>query len=400
MHFIGYARVSDKEQAKTGYSIEAQTEAIEQWSIEQGHTISRIMTEIKSSSKPSQETRPAFEQSIKLVLAGAADGLVVRWIDRFARNVEDFLRVRSQLFQAGKQLISISEPLLNGDPTDPVSRYLATAVMAAYQLQAELSGLKAAQGRERRARLGQYPGSVPMGYSRENRQIVTDALTGRQISEAFLAFSTGKYSLDSWAKEAYLRGIIAPTGGIIGKGGWLRIFRNIFYIGRYTWKGIEYIGDYEPLVSEEVFNRVQEILNSHHPGEGQQRHFWLLAGLLWSDVHHHLMVGTLIKGQFRYYRATGQSREHNIKADDIESRVIQFLSLITWTGENQYLIPEEWRLALKISANVGQLWPFLRGEKEQRAYLRLVFFERGIRVSEGGAILKVDLMPGFVKLGS
>lgn len=398
MHFIGYARVSDKEQAKTGYSIEAQTETIEAWASEQGHTIGRVMTEIKSSSKPSQETRPVFEQSVKLVLAGSSDGLVVRWIDRFARNVEDFLRVRSQLFQANKQLISISEPLLNGDPTDPVSRYLATAVMAAYQLQAELSGLKAAQGRERRARLGQYPGAVPMGYNRENRQIVTALVTGRQISEAFLTFSAGKYTLDSWASEAEKRGIIGPKGGIIAKGGWLRIFRNTFYIGRYTWKGIEYIGDYEPLVSEETFNRVQEILNSHGPGEEQQRHFWLLAGLLWSDVYHRLMVGTLIKGEFRYYRATGQGREHNIKADDIEGRVIQLLSLIKWTGENPYLIPEQWRLALKVSTNAGQLWPFLRGEKEQRAYLRLIFFERGVRVSEGGAILKVDLLPGFVKL--
>ncbi|NJN97955.1 MAG: recombinase family protein [Anaerolineales bacterium] len=159
MRFIGYARVSDKEQLKKGFSVEAQQEAIEAWAAELGHTISRVMIEPgRSGSKPSQETRPVFEQAVRLVLAGAADGLVVRWMDRFARNVEDFLRVRSQFFQAGKQLVSISEPLLNGDPGDPVSRYISVAIMNAYQLQAELSGLKAAQGRERRAKQGQYPG--------------------------------------------------------------------------------------------------------------------------------------------------------------------------------------------------------------------------------------------------
>lgn len=147
-----------------------------------------------------------FEQSVKLVLAEAADGLVVKWMDRFARNVEDFLRVRSQFFQAGKQLVSISEPLLNGDPSDPVAKYMATAVMAAYQLQAELSGLKAAQGRERRARMGQYPGLPPIGYTRVNKQIVIHPQHGPMIAASFREFSSGKWTLDSWLKEADRRG--------------------------------------------------------------------------------------------------------------------------------------------------------------------------------------------------
>lgn len=396
MRLIGYARVSDKEQAKTGYSIEAQTEAIEVWASEQGHTVSRIFTEIKSSSKPSQETRPTFEQAVKLVLAGAADGLAVKWMDRFARNVEDYLRVRSQFFQAGKHLVSISEPLLNGDPSDPVARYLATAIMAAYQLQAELSGLKAAQGRERRAKQGQYPGAVPLGYERVDRQIKPHKVTGQQITEAFLVFSTGKFTLKTWGQEAEMRGVLAHRGGVISKSGWQRIFRNPFYVGRYTWKGVEYLGDYEPLVSEETFSTVQELLDAGRAPDGQKHHFWLLSGLLWSDVYHHLMVGTLIKGEFRYYRATGAGPEHNIKADDIEGRVIDLLSLIKWSGENKYHVPEQWRLALRVSANVGQLWPFLVSDHERREFLRLIFFERGVRVGPGGAILKVDLLPGFI----
>lgn len=398
MRFIGYARVSDKEQYKTGFSIEAQTEAIEVWASEQGHTVGRVLTEIKSSSKPSQETRPTFEQAVKLVLAGAADGLVVKWMDRFARNVEDYLRVRSQFFQAGKQLVSISEPLLNGDPANPVARYLATAIMAAYQLQAELSGLKAAQGRERRAKQGQYPGAVPLGYERVDRQIKPHKVTGQQLKEAFLAFSTGKFTLESWAQEADRRGIVASRGGVISKSGWQRIFRNTFYVGRYTWKGVEYLGDFEPLVSEETFTTVQEILDGAATEGGQQKHFWLLAGLLWSDVHHRLMVGTLIKGEFRYYRATGAGPEHNVRADDIEAKVANLLGQIKWSGENKYHVPEHWRLALRVSANVGQLWPYLSGDKERREFLRLIFFERGVRVGPGGAILKVDLLPGFDKL--
>lgn len=395
MRFIGYARVSDKEQVKKGYSIEAQQEAIEAWATEHGHTINRVMVEPgRSGSKPSQETRPVFEQAVRLILVGAADGLVVKWMDRFARNVEDFLRVRSQFFQAGKQLVSISEPLLNGDPSDPVSRYISVAIMNAYQLQAELSGLKAAQGRERRAKQGQYPGLPPIGYTRSERHIVLDLELGSEISKAFLEFSTGRWTLESWAGEAQARGYRSNRGQIIGKGGWHRIFRNSFYVGRYTWAGVEYMGDYEPLVSQETWNAVQEILDSYEKGGGQ-RHFWLLSGLLWSEPLGKLMIGAQIKGRFNYYRATTAGRpEHNVRAEEIEARVIERLNCIKWTGENPYRVPEEWRLALRVASNVGQLYAYL-GQAQQKELLRLVFLKKGIIVASGGAITKIDLYSEF-----
>ncbi|MCK6627840.1 MAG: recombinase family protein [Anaerolineae bacterium] len=395
MRFIGYARVSDKEQLKKGFSVEAQQEAIEAWAVELGHTISRVMVEPgRSGAKPSQEARPVFEQAVRLVLAGAADGLVVKWMDRFARNVEDFLRVRSQFFQAGKQLISISEPLLNGDPGDPVARYIAVAIMNAYQLQAELSGLKAAQGRERRARQGQYPGLPPIGYTRIDKKIVIHPELGPTIATSFLEFATGRWTLDSWLKEAAGRGYKSSRGQIINKSGWHRIFRNPFYVGRYVWKGQEYLGDYEPLVSQATFEAVQEILDSYDKSQGEH-HFWLLSGLLWSEPLSRLMVGAQIKGRFNYYRAAADGRpEHNVRAEEIEGRVIERLNCIRWDGDNPYRVPEEWRLALKVSSNVGQLYAYL-GHAQQRELLRLIFLKKGIVVASGGSISKIDCYSGF-----
>ena len=97
MDFIGYSRVSDMEQIKTGYSIEAQEERILSWGQSTGNEIHRIFVEPgKSGVKPFEKFRPTFQQAVNTVLIGNIDGLVVVWIDRFARNVEDFLWVRSQ----------------------------------------------------------------------------------------------------------------------------------------------------------------------------------------------------------------------------------------------------------------------------------------------------------------
>lgn len=398
MRIIGYARVSDKEQVKSGYSIDAQQETIQQWCADQQHTLVRVYIEPgRSGSKPSQEARPTFEQAVSLVCAGLADGMVVKWMDRFARNVEDFLRVRSQFYQAGKYLISIQEPLLNGDPGDPVARYISVAIMNAYQLQAELSGLKAAQGRERRAKQGQYPGTVPLGYKRVERAIVVDPEHAPMVIAAFAEFKSGAYTLDTWTVEAARRGYTTKREGKIAKSGWHRILRNKFYIGRYTWQGEEYSGDYALFIDEDTFNAVQEILDQHGTGESVRKNFWLLSGLLWSDVHACLMHGVLVKEKFAYYRAVRKGRpDHTIRADELESRVIDRLAGIRWNGERPYTLPEAWRLAFRMSVNMGQIYTYLETDQARRDLLRDIFFQRGIRIAAGGAIMAVDLLPGFV----
>lgn len=397
MRLVGYARVSDKEQVKKGFSIEAQEETIRAWCSENDHDLVKMFVEPgRSGSKRAKDARPTFQAAVEFTLAGGSEGIVVKWMDRFSRNTEDFLRVRSELFQANKQLISISEPLLNGDPSDPIARYISTAIMNAYQLQAELSGLKAAQGRERRAKLGKYPGSVPIGYKRVDREAVPDPDRAEMIAQSFFNFATEPYTLDTWTEEARRRGYTTRRNKPISKGQWARIFRNPFYTGRYTWKDIEYVGDYEAIVTVEIFEAVQEILDARGPEEAGRKHFWLLSGLLWSDVHHKVMTGAMVKGAYTYYRASGAGApEHNVKADEIERQVIKYLDRIEWTGE-PLTLSENLRLAFSVAFDMGQIYPHLITPRERREFLRMIFFKRGIRVAAGGHITGADLLPGFI----
>jgi DNA invertase Pin-like site-specific DNA recombinase len=400
MRLIGYCRVSDKEQAVTGYSIEAQQETITEWCQTHKHHLVQVFTEPgRSGSKPSQETRPGFEYAIQLILMGAADGLVVKWMDRFARNVEDFIRVRSQLFQMGKQLISISEPMLNGDPSDPVARYIAVGIMNAYQLQAELTGVKSAQGRARRARQGKYPGVLPVGYTRQEKTIAPDPDYAPVVVSGFVEFANGGHTLDTWVNESTARGYVTRQGKPFNKSLWHRILRNRFYIGFFTWNGEEYQGDYQPLVSQEMFAAVQEILDGHSTGPSYRTRFWLLSGLLWSDPAARVMTGNLAKGQYAYYRAYHPGRpEHLVNAAEIEERVINTLGRIIWDEENPYSLPEHWRLAFRVSPSMREIYASLETDQERQSLLRMIFFQKGVRVSAGGAIIGFDLKPGFLEV--
>src|SRR5262249_31062055 len=62
------------------------------------------------------------------------------------------------------------------------------------------------------------------------------------------------------------------------------LLRDRYYIGYVTYKGIEYKGRHEALVSEELFDAVQRVLDTHSgSGVRYRSHPHYLKGLLWCD---------------------------------------------------------------------------------------------------------------------
>jgi hypothetical protein len=65
-----------------------------------------------------------------------------------------------------------------------------------------------------------------------------------------------------------------------------------------------------------------------------------------------------------------------------------------WDIGGPVTIPESWKLALKVADHTGEIYPHLV-KAEKREFLRAIFFKQGIRVTSGGGISKVDVLPGF-----
>jgi hypothetical protein len=61
-----------------------------------------------------------------------------------------------------------------------------------------------------------------------------------------------------------------------------QLLRDHYYVGFVTYDGIEYKGRHEPLVTQELFDQVQRILDSHAgSGVRYRTHNHYLKGLLW-----------------------------------------------------------------------------------------------------------------------
>ena len=83
-------------------------------------------------------------------------------------------------------------------------------------------------------------------------------------------YASGQYSLTT-LREA----IFKDLGVRINRSYLETMLKNLFYIGRFQWQGIEYKGTHEPLVSLELFQRVQDTFAGRNKPKYRKHNFAL-----------------------------------------------------------------------------------------------------------------------------
>lgn len=112
------------------------------------------------------------------------------------------------------------------------------------------------------------------------------------------------------------------------------MLRDPYYIGHLVYKGIEYSnGRHEPLISPELFARVQRMLGSHAgTGTRQRTHNHYLKGLLWCARCRRRMVVQRAVGRaggvyfyfFRRGRQDGECDAPYVPIDVLEETVVRY----------------------------------------------------------------------------
>lgn len=393
---VAYVRVSTSEQVK-GYSLEAQITALREWCAVQDFDIVQVYEEAGRSAK--DDARPTFQKMNRDLIKRnvLASAVVVHRVDRFARNLRDLLNYKSRLTQHDLNIYSATEEYINGDSAEDRLMLHIMGALAEYDNAKRAS--EAQKGISAMLRLGIYPGaSIPLGYVRvgEKRlaRIEKDDMA-LLVRWAFFEFVTGDWTLSEWAKEAETQGVKSKSGGPVPAVSWQKIFRNPFYTGKFLWKGILYEGEHPAIIEQSAFDEVQKVLDKGNSGGKKESHFWLFKNLLWSDVHQKPMNGTLVKGQYAYYRAKRKGKpEHNIRANELEANIVHLLTKIRATGQ-PLPVPEAWEWGIHAVDNMGQMWDVLPNLTIQQQFLNLVFFQKGILVDLSGRVRVERVKAGF-----
>ena len=249
---VTYSRVSSAEQAK-GHSLDAQEQCLSDFASGNNLQIVKRFSEAHSAYAPG---RPEFQRMLRYLDEHPSVRAILTYkLDRLTRNMTDHATL-SEL--SDTQIISATEALPGG-ATGELLWNMNAAISRFYSAQlAERTSL----GMLTKCRKGLYPSLAPLGYINvtESPCIVPDPVRADLVREMFEYHARTGVSLAALVDWAAERGLTTRTGGSLRKAALHKMIQNPVYTGTFRWKGEEFEGKYQPLVSRAAFERCQQRL--------------------------------------------------------------------------------------------------------------------------------------------
>jgi site-specific DNA recombinase len=202
--------------------------------------------------------RPLFKEMMRRIEQGEAQAIVCWKLDRLARNFLDGGAVIMLLQTGVIQRIYTHDRVYT--PADNVL-LLAVEFGMATQYVRDLSA-NVTRGMEQKVRNGVLPCLPPVGYvnNARTRLIDVEHPKGRLVTRTFEKFDRGQHSLLSLWKEMTALGLLNRKERPFPRTFFGKLLRNPFYYGTIRYKGRLYPGKHQPLISKELFDRVQQKL--------------------------------------------------------------------------------------------------------------------------------------------
>ncbi|MCA1676094.1 MAG: recombinase family protein, partial [Actinobacteria bacterium] len=292
-----YLRVSTPGQVHTDYnpegiSIPAQREAGHRKADSLDAEVVREFVE-PGRTATSIDKRPTFQEMIAWVKEQKdIDYVIVYHFNRVFRNSVDAGITKRDLSKVGTRVVST---ILDMGET-PESAMVESIIHAVDQYQSQASGADIRYKMGQKVKNGGTVGQAKLGYLNvrdakpeggEIRTIAIDPVRAPLITQAFELFATGQYTgkqvLDHLTAAGLTsRGTRRTPAKPIGLNTLYSLLSDRYYLGLVEYQGEEYPGRHQPLVTSEVFDRVQRVLALRGGGGTRQRHHhhWL-KGLIW-----------------------------------------------------------------------------------------------------------------------
>lgn len=265
MESVAYVRVSTDEQVK-GTSLDMQQKACLDFAKAQGWKLplENVFRDEGESAKAMN--RPQLLAMLEFCRKnkGRIDKCIVWKLDRFARNSDDHVMIRSILRKNGVSLVSVTEAI----DDSPTGKLMETVLSGFAQFDNEVRTFRTTQGMKKRLEQGGWPHDAPVGYVKSRTaqgitSIAPDPENAPKLKMFLETFSTGQYTVKQATDLAFELGIKNKSGS---KRTWQTIentLKNPIYAGyiksKYT-NGVRYTGLHEALISDETYEKNQRIL--------------------------------------------------------------------------------------------------------------------------------------------
>lgn len=242
-----YARVSTEDQAKEGYSLEAQIERLRSFCKARGWEIADIYVDDGYSGR--DDNRPAYRRMMEE--RERWDTILVMKMDRIHRNSRNFMEMMERLRSWGKEFTSMQESL---DTSTAMGRFVMDIIQRIAQLESEQIAERVYIGMRQKAASGQgtlgFP--APFGYRYEDGRLVVHSPEANIVREVFRKYGEGEPI--AWiAEDLNRRGVKTARGGRWSVWSIRYMLQNPVYAGYTRWDGIIRGGGHEPIVDVSTF---------------------------------------------------------------------------------------------------------------------------------------------------
>ena len=212
------------------------------------------------------------------------------------------------------------------------------------------------KGLYEKASQGWYPGNHKRGYrtvgelGHKTWVVDTEGPDSRYIPVAFELYDTGNYTLRTLCIEMFEQGWKSSVGKAISTSEMHIVLSDCFYCGEFVWHDKHYKdAKHEPLVSKELYYRVQERMTRKLTGKYRKHEFLFGNGLLICGECGYSITAETQKGH-SYYHCTNHNRictqRKFVREEVLEQQILNVLG--GFIIKNQKVL--EWiRKALKES---------------------------------------------------
>jgi site-specific DNA recombinase len=267
-----YCRVSTREQAEEGVSLSSQEHSCREFCRRVSRRVEAVFTDRGESARDID--RPQFTEMITWCRRHASeiDSIVVYKLDRFSRNKNSFFAMQALLARYGIRVLSATEPL---EKDTPVARLLEGILASIGEFESDLIAERTRTSMEHARRQGKPTTKAPLGYLSVRGPdgaptFILDPERAEGVRNAFLLYATGLYTRRKVLARINASGLRTQKGNPVSIQTLSMVLRNPVYAGqlRVNGSGETSTGNFPPLVSQDLFDRVQRVYLGRvlHPG--------------------------------------------------------------------------------------------------------------------------------------
>ena len=315
-----YARKSSESDELQALSIDSQTKEMLQLAQRDGLDVVDIKRESHSAKSTGQ--RPVFNELITDLNAGKFNAILAWHPDRLSRNEGDLGAIVDLMDE--KMLIEVrtfGQKFTN----TPSEKFLLMILCSQAKLENYNKGVNIKRGLRAKVEMGLCPCVAPTGYINDRMlgqegYVLVDPMRGPIIKQMFEKVANERYSGRSvyhWMQNEKKFSSVHEGNKSLNLSTIYRLLRQPFYSGIFEYPGGSgnwYKGQHEPLVSKDVFERVQQKLTEELRSKKQYQEF----------TFTNLMVCGYCGSEM-----TAQEKDKNLKDGSVRSYIYYNCTKIT-----------------------------------------------------------------------